>query len=52
MTKLPFDPNHMVTPGVYVQRLVPANPRANDIEERTFRRRAGAMPAGAMPVPA
>jgi len=37
-----LDPNHIVTPGVFVQRLVQATDRAKDIEQRTVRQRAGA----------
>lgn len=32
-----LDPNHIVTPGVYVQRLVQARDRVKDIEQRTVR---------------
>ncbi|UZX01765.1 CoA transferase subunit A [Arthrobacter sp. CDRTa11] len=35
-----LDPNHIVTPGVYVQRLVQASARVKDIEQRTVRPRA------------
>ncbi|WP_347109350.1 CoA transferase subunit A [Paenarthrobacter sp. S56] len=34
-----LDPNHIVTPGVYVQRLVQAANRVKDIEQRTVRPR-------------
>jgi len=34
-----LDPNHIVTPGVYVQRLVQARERVKDIEQRTVRPR-------------
>ncbi|TFD59648.1 CoA transferase subunit A [Cryobacterium sp. Hh7] len=34
-----IDPNHVITPGVYVQRLVPASARVKDIEQRTVRSR-------------
>jgi 3-oxoacid CoA-transferase subunit A len=34
-----LDPNHVVTPGVYVQRLVPATAREKPIEQRTVRQR-------------
>jgi 3-oxoacid CoA-transferase subunit A len=34
-----LDPNHIVTPGVFVQRLVQATARAKDIEQRTVRPR-------------
>ncbi|WP_425861880.1 CoA transferase subunit A [Arthrobacter sp. TWP1-1] len=34
-----LDPNHIITPGVYVQRLVQATPRIKDIEQRTVRTR-------------
>jgi 3-oxoacid CoA-transferase subunit A len=32
-----LDPNHIVTPGVFVQRLVQAKDRIKDIEQRTVR---------------
>ncbi|MBF4567384.1 CoA transferase subunit A [Plantibacter sp. VKM Ac-2880] len=32
-----LDPNTVVTPGIYVQRLVTAAPRVKDIEQRTVR---------------
>jgi 3-oxoacid CoA-transferase subunit A len=35
-----LDPNHIVTPGVYIQRLVQASARVKDIEQRTVRPRA------------
>jgi len=35
-----LDPNHIVTPGVYVQRLVQASGRVKDIEQTTVRPRA------------
>lgn len=35
-----LDPNHVVTPGVYVQRLVQATGRVKDIEQRTVRPRS------------
>jgi 3-oxoacid CoA-transferase subunit A len=42
-----LDPNHIVTPGVYVQRLVQATNRVKDIEQRTVRPHpAAAVPAG------
>ena len=34
-----LDPNHIVTPGVFVQRLVQATDRVKDIEQRTVRQR-------------
>jgi 3-oxoacid CoA-transferase subunit A len=34
-----LDPNHIVTPGVFVQRLVQATDRVKDIEQRTVRPR-------------
>ncbi|MFC9354639.1 CoA transferase subunit A [Arthrobacter sp. NPDC057013] len=34
-----LDPDHIVTPGVYVQRLVQATARVKDIEQRTVRPR-------------
>ncbi|MDQ0863251.1 CoA transferase subunit A [Arthrobacter globiformis] len=41
-----LDPNHIVTPGVYVQHLVQASNRVKDIEQRTVRPRASeAVPA-------
>ena len=45
-----LDPNHIVTPGVFVQRLVQATARTKDIEQRTVRPRATAT--AAEPVPA
>lgn len=32
-----LDPNHVVTPGVYIQRMVMASDRPKDIEKRTVR---------------
>ncbi|MHC6593827.1 CoA transferase subunit A [Arthrobacter sp. C152] len=40
-----MDPNHIVTPGVFVQRLVKATDRVKDIEQRTVRQRTGLVPA-------
>ncbi|MGF4044685.1 CoA transferase subunit A [Paenarthrobacter nitroguajacolicus] len=40
-----LDPNHIVTPGVYVQRLVQATDRVKDIEQRTVRERLEAQHA-------
>ncbi|MCX7335488.1 MAG: succinyl-CoA--3-ketoacid-CoA transferase, partial [Hyphomicrobiales bacterium] len=40
-----LDPNHIVTPGVFVQRLVQASDRIKDIEQRTVRPRADASAA-------
>ena len=40
-----LDPNHIVTPGVFVQRLVRATDRVKDIEQRTVRQRAGLVSA-------
>ncbi|SFT08472.1 CoA transferase subunit A [Saccharopolyspora flava] len=37
-----LDPEHVVTPGIYVNRLVRARPRVKDIEKRTVRPRAAA----------
>lgn len=34
-----LDPNQIVTPGIFVQRLVLARPRVKDIEQRTVRSR-------------
>ncbi|NVM96711.1 CoA transferase subunit A [Arthrobacter wenxiniae] len=39
-----LDPNHVITPGVYVQRLVQATARIKDIEQRTVRTRIEARP--------
>lgn len=38
-----LDPNHIVTPGVFVQHLVQAQPRVKDIEQRTIRPRPVAV---------
>ncbi|EMY32455.1 3-oxoacid CoA-transferase subunit A [Arthrobacter crystallopoietes BAB-32] len=38
-----LDPNHIVTPGVYVQRLVQATVRTKHIEQRTTRPRPAAV---------
>lgn len=35
-----LDANHIITPGVYIQRLVQANARVKDIEQRTVRSRS------------
>ena len=40
-----LDPHHIVTPGVFVQRLVQASARVKDIEQRTVRPRAEAAAA-------
>jgi len=40
-----LDPNHIVTPGVYVQHLVQASGRAKDIEKLTVRPRPAAVGA-------
>jgi len=45
-----LDPNHIVTPGVFVQRLVQATARAKDIEQRTVRQRTAAAGAEALAV--
>ena len=34
-----LDPNHVITPGVYVQRLIQATARIKEIEQRTVRTR-------------
>ncbi|MBG6214226.1 MAG: CoA transferase subunit A [Cryobacterium sp.] len=34
-----IDPNHVITPGVYVQRVIQASARVKDIEQRTVRSR-------------
>lgn len=38
-----LDPDDVVTPGIFVQRLVEAAPREKDIEQRTVRARVEAM---------
>lgn len=40
-----LDPNHIVTPGVFVQRLVQATERVKDIEQRTVRSRTDLVSA-------
>ena len=40
-----LDPNHIVTPSVYVQRLVQASGRVKDIEQRTVRPRPAVVGA-------
>lgn len=40
-----LDPDHVVTPGVYIQRLVQASNRPKDIEQRTVRPRPTAVGA-------
>jgi 3-oxoacid CoA-transferase subunit A len=35
-----FDPDHIVTPGVYVQRIVHVPNATKHIEQRTVRKRA------------
>jgi len=45
-----LDPNHIVTPGVFVQRLVQATARVKDIEQRTVRQRTAAAGAEALAV--
>lgn len=40
-----LDPNHIVTPGVFVQRLVQATKRVKDIEQRTVRPRTDLVSA-------
>jgi 3-oxoacid CoA-transferase subunit A len=44
-----LDPNHIVTPGVYVQRLVQASLRVKDIEQRTVRPRVELASAATPP---
>ena len=44
-----LDPNHVVTPGVYVQRLVQASGRVKDIEQRTVRPASRRTAAEAVP---
>jgi 3-oxoacid CoA-transferase subunit A len=36
-----LNPDTVVTPGVFIDRLVPARPRAKEIENRTVRAKAG-----------
>lgn len=38
-----LDPNNIVTPGIFVQRIVQARPREKEIEQRTVRSREGAQ---------
>jgi 3-oxoacid CoA-transferase subunit A len=45
-----LDPNHIVTPGVFVQRLVRASNRVKDIEQRTVRPRPVSMDTAALAV--
>ena len=45
LTDGPIDPDVVVTPGIFVDRLVPARARVKDIEQRTVRPRPPA-PAG------
>jgi 3-oxoacid CoA-transferase subunit A len=45
-----LDPNHIVTPGVFVQRLVQASNRIKDIEQRTVRPRGVPADAEALAV--
>lgn len=45
-----LDPNHVVTPGVFVQRLVQATARTKDIEQRTVRQRPVAMQTEALSI--
>jgi 3-oxoacid CoA-transferase subunit A len=47
-----LDPHHIVTAGVFVQRLVQAGGRVKDIEQRTVRPRAGSSEAAPAVVPA
>jgi 3-oxoacid CoA-transferase subunit A len=44
-----LDPNNIVTPGVYVQRVVQARPRVKDIEQRTVRPRPARAESAALP---
>jgi 3-oxoacid CoA-transferase subunit A len=39
LSEAPLNPDHVVTPGIYVDRLVVALPREKDIEQRTTRPR-------------
>jgi 3-oxoacid CoA-transferase subunit A len=45
-----LDPNHIVTPGVFVQRLVQATARVKDVEQRTVRQRPVAVETEALAV--
>ena len=45
-----LDPNHIITPGVFVQRLVQATHRVKDIEQRIVRQRTVAAGAEALAV--
>ncbi|MET1086438.1 MAG: CoA transferase subunit A [Arthrobacter sp.] len=45
-----LDPNHIVTPGVFVQRLVQVTDRVKDIEQRTVRQRPVSVDADALGV--
>lgn len=45
-----LDPNHIVTPGVFVQRLVQATARVKDIEQRTVRQRSELLNTEALAV--
>jgi len=45
-----LDANHIVTPGVFVQRLLQATARVKDIEQRTVRQRTAAAGAEALAV--
>ena len=38
-----LDPNSIVTPGIFVNRLVQSRPRVKEIEQRTTRPRSGAL---------
>ena len=43
-----INPDHIVTPGIYVQRIVPVPNAVKHIEQRTVRKRQKAdAPAGA-----
>ena len=42
-----IDPDHIVTPGIFVQRIVHVPVREKRIEQRTTRKRAEAAPAAA-----
>ncbi|MDQ1060815.1 3-oxoacid CoA-transferase subunit A [Arthrobacter globiformis] len=45
-----LDPNHIVTPGVFVQRLVQATARVKDVEQRTVRPRTESLSTEALAV--
>jgi 3-oxoacid CoA-transferase subunit A len=42
-----FNPDHIITPGVYVQRIIHVPDAVKHIEQRTVRKRAAAAGTGA-----